>query len=108
MKTVCFIPIKLNSERIPGKNIKRFCDDTPLMSLIRQACLKTENIDTDIYVNAHAISLFAKPETVNELVDKVQSGEHESARLMMRNYRLLAEKTEFQSILILSTPGTHD
>lgn len=126
MKTVCFIPIKLNSERVPGKNIKRLYDGTPLMSLIQEACLKTENIDevyvycsddsilpyvlpgvtylkrpafldggnilatdfirefvktvdADIYVNAHATSPFAKSETIAELVDKVQSGEYDSA-----------------------------
>jgi len=44
------IPIKLNSERVPGKNIKRFFDGTPLVELIQKACLSSKNIDeTYIY-----------------------------------------------------------
>lgn len=36
-------------------------------------------VDADIYVNAHTTSPFAKPETIAELVDKVVSGEYDSA-----------------------------
>lgn len=36
-------------------------------------------VDADIYVNAHATSPFAKPSTIAELVDKVVSGEYDSA-----------------------------
>lgn len=126
MKTVALIPIKLESKRIPGKNIKLFFDGTPLMSFIQQVCLKAKNIDevyiycsddavqkfvlpgvkylkrpqyldgdninandfirefikkvdADIYVNAHTTSPFAKTETIEELVDKVASGEFDSA-----------------------------
>ena len=28
MKTVAFVPIKLNNERLPGKNLKKFSDGT--------------------------------------------------------------------------------
>lgn len=49
MKTVVLLPIKLNNQRVPGKNIKKFSDGTPLMSLIQQACLKAKNVD-EIYV----------------------------------------------------------
>lgn len=49
MKTVVLLPIKLNNQRVPGKNIKKFSDGTPLMSLIQQTCLKTKHID-EIYV----------------------------------------------------------
>ena len=38
-----------------------------------------KTIDADIYVNAHTTSPFAKPETIAELVDKVASGEYDSA-----------------------------
>ena len=126
MKTVAIIPIKLESKRVPGKNIKPFFDGTPLMSFIQQACLDARNIDevyiycsddavkqyvlpgvrylkrpeyldgdninandfirefmntvvADIYVNAHTTSPFAKPSTIAELVDKVASGEYDSA-----------------------------
>jgi CMP-N-acetylneuraminic acid synthetase len=50
MKTVALIPIKLWSERVPGKNIKLFFDGTPLMAFIQRACLSAKNIDeTYIY-----------------------------------------------------------
>lgn len=49
MKIVAMIPIKLNNERVPGKNVKKFFDGTPLMELIQKACLATESID-EIYV----------------------------------------------------------
>lgn len=49
MKTVVLLPIKLNNQRIPGKNIKRFSDGTPLMKLIQETCLKSKLID-EIYV----------------------------------------------------------
>ncbi len=125
-KTVALIPIKLDSKRLPRKNIKPFYDGTPLMSFVQKACLKAKNIDkvyiycsddaviphvlpgvqflkrpdyldgdninandfirefikvvdADIYVNAHATSPFAKPETLDELVDRVSSGKYDSA-----------------------------
>lgn len=34
MKTVAFIPIKLDNERLPGKNVKKFDDGTPLLALV--------------------------------------------------------------------------
>lgn len=50
MKTVAFVPIKLNNERLPGKNLKRFSDGTPLVSVIlnKLNLLKGEVID-EIY-----------------------------------------------------------
>ncbi len=38
-----------------------------------------KTVDADIYVNAHTTSPFAKPSTIAELVDKVASGEYDSA-----------------------------
>lgn len=49
MKTVAMIPIKLNNERLPGKNTKTFSDGTPLMSLIQRACVRAKEID-EVYV----------------------------------------------------------
>lgn len=49
MKVVGMIPIKLNNERVPGKNIKKLSDGTPLMALIQRTCLETKLIN-DIYV----------------------------------------------------------
>ncbi len=126
MKVVALIPIKLNSKRVPGKNIKRLYDGTPLMSFIQKSCLDAKKIDevyiycsddavipyvlpgvkylkrpkyldgddinandfirefmktvdADIYVNAHTTSPFAKASTIDECVDKVASGQYDSA-----------------------------
>lgn len=40
MKTVAFIPIKMNNERTPGKNTKRFSDGTPLIYFVQQKVLQ--------------------------------------------------------------------
>lgn len=47
-KTVVLLPLKLNNERVPGKNTKTFSDGTPLMKLIQIACLKATTVD-EIY-----------------------------------------------------------
>lgn len=49
MKTVAFVPIKLNNERTPGKNIKQFRDGTPLIHLVERNLLNVNGIN-DIYV----------------------------------------------------------
>lgn len=49
MKTVVMIPIKLNNERVPGKNTKCFSDGTPLMKLIQIAALNASEVD-EVYV----------------------------------------------------------
>lgn len=49
MKTVVMIPIKLKNERVPGKNIKKFSDGTPLMTLIQRACIEAKTVD-EVYV----------------------------------------------------------
>lgn len=126
MKVVALIPIKLNSKRVPGKNIKKLYDGKPLMSFIQEACLCAKSVDevyiycsddavipyvlpgvnylkrpvyldgddinandfirefmktvdADIYVNAHTTSPFAKASTIDECVDKVASGQYDSA-----------------------------
>ncbi len=48
-KVVAIIPIKLNSTRIPQKNIKKFYDGTPLAHFIQKVCLSTHFID-EVYV----------------------------------------------------------
>ena len=113
MKTVAFIPIKLGSRRVPGKNTKRFFDGTPLMQLIQKTCLEAKRIDetyvfcsnesvqeyvlsgikylkrpeyldgdlihADIYVMTHSTAPFAKAESIDDCIDKVSSGEYDSA-----------------------------
>ena len=51
MKTVAFIPIKLNNERLPGKNLKRFSDGTPLINVVLKKLVKLKGSYIDeIYV----------------------------------------------------------
>lgn len=129
MKTVAFIPIKMNNERTPGKNTKRFSDGTPLMYFVQQKVLQLKSegviddvyvfcsnpaikefmidgvelinrpkwldekttfgrqiytefvntVDADIYVLSHATSPFVTVDHYRECVQKVQSGNYDSA-----------------------------
>lgn len=49
MKLVAFVPIKLNNDRMPGKNIAHFSDGTPLITAFLKTLVKIEGID-EIYV----------------------------------------------------------
>lgn len=49
MKIVACIPVKLNNERLPGKNIKRFSDGTPLIRVALNNLVKVQGLD-EIYV----------------------------------------------------------
>ncbi len=62
MKTVAMIPIKLNNERIPGKNLKSFSDGTPLIKLIQRACLNAKLVD-QVYV-------YCSNEAINDYLEK--------------------------------------
>lgn len=42
MKIVCFTPIKMNNERTPGKNTKKFDDGTPLLQVPLKTALKVK------------------------------------------------------------------
>lgn len=64
MKTVAFVPIKLNNQRTPGKNIKRFDDGTALVTLFLKTLVKVRGID-EIYV------FCSNPEIKNYLVSGV-------------------------------------
>jgi CMP-N-acetylneuraminic acid synthetase len=48
-KIVGMIPIKLNNERMPGKNLKRFFDGTPLVTFVLNKLLRLAEIDA-LYV----------------------------------------------------------
>lgn len=62
MKTVALIPIKLDSKRIPRKNIKTFFDGTPLMTFIQRVCLASDRIDeTYIYCSDVTIKDYVLP-----------------------------------------------
>ena len=49
MKTVAFVPVKLNNERAPGKNTKRFGDGTPLITHFLKTLKAVPEFDS-IYV----------------------------------------------------------
>lgn len=49
MKIVAFVPIKMNNERLPGKNTKAFSDGNPLISCILETLSKVPELD-EIYV----------------------------------------------------------
>ncbi|MCX4353243.1 MAG: CMP-N-acetylneuraminic acid synthetase [Lachnospiraceae bacterium] len=49
MKTVAFVPIKLNNQRAPGKNTKKFDDGMPLITFFLKTLVKVNGFD-DIYI----------------------------------------------------------
>jgi CMP-N-acetylneuraminic acid synthetase len=60
MKTACFIPIKQNSERVPGKNLRRI-GGTPLyqaiiVKAVDSGCFSTVFVDT----NSDEVAAFAR------------------------------------------------
>ncbi len=49
MKTVAFVPLKLNNQRTPGKNTKRFDDGSALITVFLRTLIKSKEID-ELYV----------------------------------------------------------
>ncbi len=49
MKVVAFIPVKLNNERIPGKNVNEIAPGVPLISCAQKTLLGISRID-EVYV----------------------------------------------------------
>lgn len=49
MKTVAFVPIKLNNQRTPGKNTKKFDDGTALITVFLKTLVKVKGFD-EVYV----------------------------------------------------------
>ncbi len=125
MKVVAFVPIKLNSSRLPHKNILDlggkplcyhmtdsllkvdgidetyvYCSDESIMNYMPNGItfLKRDKyydgdlvkgqeiyesfineVDADVYILAHATAPFIKTETIKNALDKVVSGEYDSA-----------------------------
>ncbi len=125
MKIVAFVPIRLNSKRVVGKNLKLlgnkplmhyiletlgevplideiyvYCSDETITAhlpqgvkfLKRDAMLDRDEtlgeeiydafikeVDADIYLLGHTTSPFIKATTINNAIEKVLSGEHDSA-----------------------------
>ena len=155
MKIVAMIPIKLNNERVPGKNVKRFSDGTPMMKMIQNACLGTESIDevyvycsrqevqeyildgvkylqrpeyldtntvncndiirefmravdADLYVVSHATSPFTRSVSIEACIQKVASGEYDSAFLAKRLQEFLWQDGTAMNFDIQNFPRTQD
>ena len=129
MKIVSFIPIKLNNQRLPGKNTMMlngrptcdyifetisnvdtidekyvYCSDDSIKAYIepyenkglrflkRDSYLDgfkvkgleiidrfVKDVDADIYVLTHVTQPFTKPESIKKALEKVVSGEYDSA-----------------------------
>lgn len=52
MKTACFVPIKVNSERVPGKNLREF-NGKKLYTYICEH-IKLANVFDDVYVDTNS------------------------------------------------------
>ena len=56
MKTVAFVPIKLNNERFPGKNVRPFTGGEPLIAYILNTLLEVDNVDErNVYCSSDEI-----------------------------------------------------
>ncbi|GFH41882.1 N-acylneuraminate cytidylyltransferase [Lactococcus hodotermopsidis] len=59
MKVVAFVPIKMNNERVPGKNTRSFENGEPLVTRILNTLSKVTNIDeTYVYCSNSEIENF--------------------------------------------------
>lgn len=64
LKTVAFVPVKLNNQRMPGKNTKCFDDGTPLITFFLRTLVTVHEFD-EVYV-------FCSDETIKDyLIDGV-------------------------------------
>lgn len=130
MKVVAWIPIKLNNQRLPGKNIKElsgkplckymletlcrielideiyvYCSSEEIISFLPEKVRflkRSENLDgdkvghyeivraflndvnADVYLNAHVTNPFVKKESIELGLKKVLKGEHDSAHTVLR------------------------
>ena len=62
MRTVAFVPIKMNNERLPGKNTKILGDGKPLVQFILGTLLEVQEIDeVYVYCSNQAIQQYLLP-----------------------------------------------
>ena len=154
MKTVCYIPIKLNNQRVPGKNTKLlngkpllqyllgtlanvsqidrkyvFCSNEAIIPYLpngidflkRPVSLDTAEtrfnqifsafmnmVDADIYVVCHVTSPFLSQESICECVEKVQSGEYDSAFTATRIQNFLWQDGQPLNFDASNVPRTQD
>lgn len=59
MKTIAFVPIKLNSERLPQKNIKSFTNGKPLVTYILETLQRVADVDASyVYCSSDEIQAY--------------------------------------------------
>lgn len=75
MKNVALMPLKANSERVPGKNFRLFCGK-PLFRWMLDTLLATEDVDlivinTDARAELEANGLEANPRAVRRMETEI-------------------------------------
>lgn len=155
MNTVAFVPLKLNNERLPGKNTRRLSNGEPLLSYIlgtlsdvhgiddtvvycsdETVCeflppgvrfLKRStqldgaytpindvmrafatDVDADIYVLAHATAPFISRDHIEQAVQAVRSGAHDSALTVQRLQEFLWQNGQPLNYDPAQVPRTQD
>lgn len=84
MKITAVIPIKLNNQRLPGKNIKKLDNGKPLINFILESLSRVEKID-EIYV-------FCSDESIKEYLPS-------NVKFLKRDVRLDSNDTNCSEIL---------
>ena len=155
MKTVAFVPIKLNSERLANKNIRPFSGGQPLIHYILQTLTQVKNVDAcyvycsseaivpylpegirflkrdpyldlsttpfnqvlisfagqveaDVYVLTHATAPFMSAGSIEAGVEKVASGEYDSALAVNRLQEFLWKDGKPFNYDVCNIPRTQD
>lgn len=155
MKTVAFVPIKLNNERFPNKNILPFENGKPLITYILSTLQEVRNvdeiyvycsdqlikkyispniqflqrekyldlpttsfnevltsfaeiIDADIYVLTHATAPFISSANIELGVEKVKSGEYDSALSVMQLQEFIWKDNKPFNYDVKNIPRTQD
>lgn len=85
MKKVAFVPIKLNNERLPNKNIKCFDNGEPLITYILDTLKKVNNID-EVYV-------YCSDESIREYLP-------DGVKFLKRSEYLDKSDTPFNEVLV--------
>ncbi len=124
MKTVAFVPIKMNNERLPGKNTKKFSNGKPLISYILKTLKETNGIDeVYVYCSNPAINEFL-PEGISflkrdEYLDKSTTSFNEVLKYFARDVKAdiyllthatapFISKTSFEKGIAAVSSGKYD
>ena len=155
MKVIAFTPIKLNNERLPGKNVRAFTNGQPLLTYLLRTLTQVpavdevyaycssdaikdmlpqgvtylqrdprldlptalandllttfgEKVDADIYIMAHVTAPFVSVQNISEGIEKVKSGEYDSALAVTRQQEFLWKDGKPFNYTLDSIPRTQD